>query len=181
MDSITSKVKSYPTEIRDHQTIITDAHNLGAVKAKVILTKNISLGNWVKLQCQYGCVHYGKKFTCPPCSPTNDEMSEILMDYKKAIVIQMEDSAMVLGAVLNLEDKLKKKGFYKAFGICALPCSLCEVCTIETTCQYPEKARPTFQACGIDVPQIITSLGWNSDKVMIPCTDSHPMGMVLIH
>jgi len=84
MDSKMSKITNFPTEIRDHQTIIKDAQNLGAVKAKVILTRNIHLGNWVKLHCQYGCAYYGKRFTCPPYSPTNDEMSEILMDYEKA-------------------------------------------------------------------------------------------------
>lgn len=177
----TSKLKNIPTEIRGHQEIIADAINLGAVKAKVIMTKNIDLGNWVKLQCQYGCSYYGKRFTCPPCSPTSDEMSEILMDYQKALAIQMKDSEKVLDVILNLEKNLKKRGFYKAFGICALPCSLCEVCTIDTVCQYPEKARPTFQACGIDVPQMMISLGWNNGKTMTPCTTSHPMGMVLIH
>lgn len=182
MDSITSKLKSFPTEVRDHQSIISDARKLGAVKAKIILTATIDLGNWVKLQCQYGCSYYGTRFTCPPFSPTSDEMSEILLDYKKAIVIQMEDPEMVLGAVLNLEDNLKKKGFYKAFGICALPCSLCEICTIDTVCQHPEKARPTFQACGINVTQIMSSLGWGDGiPMMTICADNHPMGMVLIH
>ena len=82
----------------------------------------------------------------------------------------------------TMKDKLTyRKMYYKAFGICALPCNLCEVCTIDTNCQHPEKARPTFQACGMDVPQIMAKLGWTNGKTITPCTDSHPMGMVLIH
>lgn len=181
MTSKITKLKNLPTEVRDHQEIINEANNLGCVKAKVIQTKNIELGNWIKLHCQYGCSYYGKRFTCPPCSPTSDEMSEILMDYQKAIVVQAENSEKVLDLILKLEIVLKKKGFYKAFGIGALPCNLCEVCTIDTTCKYPEKARPTFQACGIDVPQIMNHLGWDNGKVITPCTSSHTMGMVLIN
>ncbi|MGV7221277.1 MAG: DUF2284 domain-containing protein [Nitrospinales bacterium] len=181
MDTKTLKAKNNPTEFRSHQKLISEANDQGAVKAKIILTKDIPLANWVKLQCQYGCEFYGKRFTCPPCSPTSDEMSEVLMDYQKAIIIQMDDSNKVLEAILNLEESLKKQGYYKAFGICALPCNLCEVCTIDTNCQHPEKARPTFQACGMDVPQIMAKLGWTNGKTITPCTDSHPMGMVLIH
>lgn len=176
-----SKLKSLSSESREHQEIIDEAHSLGCVKAKVIQTKNIELANWVKLHCQYGCSYYGKRFTCPPCSPTTEEMSEILMDYHKAIVVEAEDSEKVLELILKVEESLRKKGFYKAFGIGALPCNLCEVCTIETNCKYPEKARPTFQACGIDVPAIMSHLGWDNGKVITPCTSSHSTGMVLIN
>ncbi|MCH8207894.1 MAG: DUF2284 domain-containing protein [Nitrospinae bacterium] len=175
------KLKNMPLEIRQHQEIIDEAHNLGCVKAKVIHTKNVELGNWVKLQCQYGCSYFGKRFTCPPHSPTVDEMSEILLDYQKALVVQAEDSQQIHELILKLEDSLRKKGFYKAFGIVALPCNLCEVCTIDTFCKYPEKARPTFQACGIDVPRIVNHLEWDNGKIITPCTESHNMGMILIH
>ncbi|MBI4384276.1 MAG: DUF2284 domain-containing protein, partial [Nitrospinae bacterium] len=173
--------KKSPKSEPSNMELVEEAVSLGCVKAKVILTKTISLGRWVKLQCQYGCPFYGMRFTCPPCSPNADEMSEILLDYQKAILIQAPQAKQALEIVLALEERYKNKGFHKAFALCATPCDLCETCTIETRCQHPDKARPTMQACGIDVSQTTFNNGWESNGGQTPCSESRPFGMVLIH
>ena len=52
------KIKALPEKIRLNQELIQEAICLGCTKAKVILTKTISIANWMKLQCQYGCSQY---------------------------------------------------------------------------------------------------------------------------
>ncbi|NIQ03482.1 MAG: hypothetical protein GWM98_26510 [Nitrospinaceae bacterium] len=175
-----SKIRSLPLTTRLHQELIEDAINLGCVKAKVIPIKSITLGHWVKLQCQYGCSYFGKRFTCPSLSPTSDEMSEILLDYEKALIIQTRHSSEVHTAALELENSFKKKGYYKAFALEALPCNLCEECTIESYCLYPEKARPTLQACGIDVPHTLNNIGWEMASASSRCSDHQAIGMILV-
>ena len=175
-----TNIRSLPTGTLTNQELIEDALDLGCLNAKVIQIRNITLGSWVKLKCQFGCAYYGKRFTCPTATPTSDEMAEILMDYEKAIVVEMKNSSEVHDAVLNLENRYKQKGFYKAFALDALPCNLCEECTIDTQCHYPEKARPTLQACGIDVPQTMSNIGWGFDAAFEGCTDEHSVGMILI-
>ena len=80
-----------------------------------------------------------------------------------------------------VEKRLKDKGFSKAFGLSAKPCDLCDPCTIATNCQFPEKARPTLQACGIDVNETISSNGWDDLGKQSPCSPTHAIGMVLMY
>jgi len=174
-----SKVKTFPKKIRTHQELIEEALSRGARDAKIILTKTISLGNWVHLRCQFGCPFYGKRFTCPDFSPTSPEMADILSDYKKALIVQTVQASDIQELVLNLEINLRNKGYHKAFALGSLPCNLCETCTIQTQCQHPELARPTLQACGIDVIQTLSNIGWAHHGFSHPCTDHCAVGLVL--
>lgn len=164
-----------------YQGLAEEAISLGCSKAKIILTKTILLGSWNKIQCQYGCQHYGKRFTCPPCSPSADEMSRILLDYHKAIIIESADTKAIRDIVVKLEESLKDKGYHKAFALSATACDLCETCTLETGCAYPAKARPSLRACGIDVVQTISNNGWGLNGDLQPCSENLPIGMVLIN
>ena len=175
------KIKALPENIRLNQELIQEAISLGCTKAKVILTKTISIANWMKLQCQYGCSQYGSLLTCPPYTPDSEEMSEVLIEYDKALLINASPEVNVREIVVHLEKRLKDKGFSKAFGLTAKPCDLCEPCTIATNCQFPEKARPTLQACGIDVNETISSNGWDDLGKQSPCTPTHAIGMVLMY
>lgn len=173
-------IKALPENIRSNQELIQEAIRLGCTKAKVILTKTISMANWMKLQCQYGCSHYGSLLTCPPYTPDAEEMSEVLVEYDKALLINASPDTNVREIVVQLEKRLKEKGFSKAFALSAKPCDLCDPCTIATNCQFPEKARPTLQACGIDVNETINNNGWDDLGKQSPCTPTHAIGMVLM-
>jgi predicted metal-binding protein len=173
-------IKSLPENIRSNQELIQEAIRLGCTKAKVIFTKTISMANWMKLQCQYGCSHYGSLLTCPPYTPDAEEMSEVLIEYDKALLINASPETNVREIVVQLEERLKEKGFSKAFALSAKPCDLCDPCTIATNCQFPEKARPTLQACGIDVNETIHNNGWDELGQQSPCSPTHAIGMVLM-
>ncbi len=174
------KKSSAKGNIVNHE-LTQEAISLGCLNAKVILTKTISLGSWNKLQCQYGCPFYAKRLTCPPYSPVVDEMAHILSDYDHALIIETPSAKQSREIGLALEANFKCKGFHKAFALSALPCDLCEVCSFETGCKYPTKARPTLYACGIDVKQTVFNNGWNVASNMQPCTETLPIGMVLIN
>ncbi|MEE9259152.1 MAG: DUF2284 domain-containing protein [Nitrospinaceae bacterium] len=175
-----SNVKKIPQGVCDNQEFIEEALGLGCTKAKVIQTRTIALGPSGRLQCQYGCSHYGKCLTCPPYSPTSEETSEMLYDYQKALLIHGDSGADMREIAVSLENSFKKKGFYKAFGMSSRSCDLCDVCTVETGCKYPDKARPSMHACGIDVPQTISNNGWVEPRPLAPCSEEQNIGMVLI-
>ena len=174
-------IKTIPKNISSNQELIHEALDLGCTKAKIVLTQTISMGNWVKLHCQFGCPQYGNVLTCPPCTPDSDEMAEVLNEYEKALLVNATIDTNVQELVVCLEISFKKKGFYKAFALGAKPCDLCSPCTVSTSCQYPEKARPTLQACGIDVQSTLDKNGWKDLSNQEPCTDSHTIGMVLLN
>lgn len=128
---------------------IKRAVKLGAKDAKIIPAKTIATGEWVRLKCQFGCDLYGERLTCPPRSPTPETTRRMLTQYKRAILIHGDEKTDICDIVASLEKEIFLDGYYKAFGMACGPCELCSACSKE--CRYPEKARPSMEACGIDV------------------------------
>ena len=177
---IPDNIRKIPKSASSNEELIKEALDLGCTKAKVVLTQTISMAHWVKLHCQFGCSQYAKLLTCPPFTPDSDEMAEIIQEYEKALLINTAPNRNVQEIVVRLENSFKKKGFPKAFALGAKPCDLCDPCTVSTFCQYPEKARPTLQACGIDVVTTVDKNGWTDLAPNKPCSESHAIGMVLL-
>ena len=104
----------------------------------------------------------------------NSEATEILAKESSKI------NAFIVYVSTDYVFDGKKKGFYKAFALGAKTCDLCDPCTVSTYCQHPEKARPTLQACGIDVATTVDKNGWADLAPNKPCSESHAIGMVLL-
>lgn len=127
------------------------AVKLGATEAKVIKASDVVVRDWVRLKCQYGCGGYGKRLTCPPYSPTPEQMRRILSGYSSAILLRFEPKwGNVHRVVAKLEREALLSGYYSAFGLASGPCLLCKKCNLKS-CVHPELARPSMEACGIDV------------------------------
>lgn len=139
----------------------------GAEEAKIIDTKNIVTGNWVRLKCQYGCSGYGNRLTCPPFSPTPEYTKKMISEYKKALLLSYHSKPgqerakrrKMHRVVAKLEREIFLDGYYKVFGMVAGPCRLCIPCDIKNTCKFTEVARPAMEACGIDVYQTARNSG----------------------
>jgi predicted metal-binding protein len=141
---------------------IDRAHAMGMSRAKIIDVSSVVTGYWVRMKCQFGCGCYGTRWTCPPYSPTPEYTKNMLAEYSKGLLMQIEDipakkepkiRAQLEHCVADLERELFLDGYYKAFGMAAGPCRLCRTCDITHYCKYPEHARPAMEACGIDVYQ----------------------------
>lgn len=156
------------------------AINLGATDAKVISTNSIITGHWVRMKCQYGCDGYGKCLTCPPYSPGSHETRKIIDSYKKAIFIKGDEHTDISMIAQKLERLLFLEGYYKAWGMGAGPCRICSRCTIKQGCRHPYEARPSMEACGIDVFQTVRNNGY-SIKVLRSCREKgNYFGLILV-
>jgi predicted metal-binding protein len=138
------------------------AEEHGAAHALIISVEEVAVAEWVRLKCQYGCGAYGRRLTCPPYSPTPDTTRKMLSEYSTALLMKFErisredevdssTSRRIRELVYELEKRIFFDGFYKAFGMGAGPCPLCDVCDVGGRCEFPRKARPSMEACGIDV------------------------------
>jgi predicted metal-binding protein len=54
-------------------------------------------------------------------------------------------------SLVAVERELFLDGYYSAFAMAFGPCNLCPSCHLDGDCKYPELARPSMEACGIDV------------------------------
>lgn len=159
-----------------------EALRLGAKDAKIINVSSVKTGDWVRCKCQFGCSGYGESLTCPPWSPAPDQTRKMLSGYKKAILIHCGSESLkdVSGIAVKLEREAFLAGFYKAFGMGAGPCNLCESCDVNERCKHPDEARPAMEACGIDVFKTARGNGFKIEVVNSTHTEGDYFGLVLL-
>lgn len=135
--------------MKKYAKYIKKAKRLRVKDAKIIPAKSIVAAEWVRLKCQFGCDRYGQCLSCPPYSPTPDETRRMLTDYKYGLLIHGDEETNIRKIIFILEKAVFLDGYYKAFGMAAGPCQLCAKCP--KICRHAEEARPSMEACGIDV------------------------------
>ncbi len=158
------------------------AVELGASESKVIEAKTIKTAAWVRYKCQFGCSGFAESLTCPPYSPTPSQTQEILDSFKKAILIHCQSGSHVdiSKVVLKIEKEAFIAGYYKALGMGAGPCRLCRVCNLKGECRHREEARPSLEACGIDVFSTARCNGFTIDTLDSDRCKADYFGVVLI-
>ena len=154
--------------------------------AIVVKTSEVYTAPWVRFKCQFGCDFYGKSLTCPPHTPTPDQMRLILDSYTHAIFLHRNwhegrrDVTEFHAALLDLEFTLFFDGYYKALSLGTGPCKRCEKCNISGPCVHGDKARPSMEACGIDVFQTAKRLGLSLRVLQNREDERHSCGLVLV-
>ncbi len=137
------------------------ALEMGMNGAKLIDPHSVATAPWVRMKCQFGCPEFGKRLTCPPHTPTPDQTRKIIDSYEKAILLHFQyqrtrDKERARGVSLNetvvrLEGEMFLDGYYKAWGMGGGFCRLCKECDPNGLCRHGSEARPSMEACGIDV------------------------------
>lgn len=123
----------------------------GAKNVRMIDPRLVVTGEWVRLKCQFGCARYGKYHTCPPYSPRPEETRRLLDGYSVGLLIHWGSRFPGYAIFFEIERRAFRLGLHKAFGLASGPCDLCEECEVEEPCRQPNRARPSMEACGIDV------------------------------
>ncbi len=132
----------------------------GATRVRKVDPRQVPTGEWVRLKCQFGCGGYGQCLTCPPHAPTPEETRKLLDDYSTGFLIYWGHEAGGRKALAEIERQVFLKGWYKAFALGSGPCELCRECDLEWPCNHPSQARPSMEACGIDVFQTARDAGF---------------------
>ncbi|MBI5013921.1 MAG: DUF2284 domain-containing protein [Deltaproteobacteria bacterium] len=162
------------------------ALELGASQAKVIGVQDIVVDDRVSLKCQIPrCFGYGACAHCPPHAMKPSELRSHLTQYRRAVffikdvapaVIVRDRSTIkerievyqdLFKIVTEVESRAFYDGHYLAFGFGAgscrhTYCSQHEGCqALEgKKCRFSLLARPSMEAVGIDVYQMVARAGW---------------------
>jgi len=122
--------------------------------------------------CQTGCKNFGKKYSCPPKSPSFEILSR---DYKYLVVNAFKIPYTELKKEYNsvrMANVVSKSLQRKIFDITAQElkgknyrflilengsCRLCKVCNLQKNepCKYPDKMRFSLEATGVDVNDLV--------------------------
>ncbi len=189
------------------------AHESGASEVVIIPANSVTIDERVRLKCVAPrCLRAGETPNCPPHVPELDLVRRALSRFSWALLIKCnvesieeyapkktgtkatqrrtlsfhQKSARV---VSELERQAYKDGYYLAVGFGGGSCKdyLCNglVCQFLDSgrCRFPQRARPSMEAMGIDVIDLINRAGWESyalldDLSLIPCAIS--VGIVFI-
>jgi len=106
-------------------------------------------------------------------------MRRVLDTYRRALLIHFAPDAEI--RVAELERTFFLRGAVKAWGLGAGPCRLCPTCPVESgSCRYPERARPSMEACGIDVFTTAHNAGFPLEVVRSRQEQPNYYGLVLV-
>jgi predicted metal-binding protein len=152
---------------------------LGAVEAKIIAASSVVTAGWVRLKCQFGCSGYGSSLCCPPNTPGPEETRKVIDCYQTALLAHFRAGDAVTKTMVTMEREVFLEGYYKAFALGAGPCALCESCH-EEGCKHPEHARPSMEACGIDVFATARGNGFPIEVVRDEESEQNRYGLLLI-
>ena len=180
----------------DLKTLQAKAVELGASAAKIVSIPTVKTGAWTRMKCQYGCPNYGATLCCPPYAPDYETTQKFLSQYQYGLLVEytfpldpnakqdfasadLKMSNKLLDILLTLERDAFLANHYRAFTLKAGRCRLCEKCNLQK-CVHPTKARPSLEACGIDVFALATDNGFPMQVITGPITELKVYGMVLI-
>ena len=173
------QVSRRQTRTLSNKELLAVAAQQGALRAKVIAAPSVETGHWVRWKCQFGCDGFGSSLVCPPHSPTPAETRAMLDQYQRAVLFETPPGQAKTIAV-RLEREVFLAGYYKAFGLGAGPCSLCDTCAFDQGCRHAEEARPSMEACGIDVFATVRKHGFTLNVVRNHSDPQHYFGVVLV-
>jgi predicted metal-binding protein len=71
---------------KEFDFLVEEAKKLGALEARIIGSNKVVVEDRVLLKCRTGCDSYGKKFVCPPFTPTPGEFRKMLKEYRKVLI-----------------------------------------------------------------------------------------------
>ncbi|MBD3181615.1 hypothetical protein GF312_04930 [Candidatus Poribacteria bacterium] len=163
----------------DLNIFIQRACELGAIEAKIIDPTSIVTAEWVRFKCQFGCGGYNSSLCCPPNSPTPDQTRKILDCYNRAVMFHCKVNGDPKKIATALEREIFLSGYYKALGLGDGPCRLCDKCNLQK-CIHPREARPSMEACGIDVYSSARANGFYIQVVTDHSSDQNYYGVVLV-
>jgi len=158
---------------------IERAQELGAEEAKLIRADSVVTAPWVRLKCQFGCGGWNSSLCCPPHSPAPEETARVIACYKRALLVHSRGKIRPTKIVVPLEREIFLAGYYKALAFGSGPCRFCRECNMEA-CVHPDEARPSMEACGIDVFATARANGFPIEVVRDETDPQHYYGLVLI-
>jgi predicted metal-binding protein len=103
----------------------------------------------------------------------------MLKMYKQAILFE-SGSGNTKKIAAKMEREIFLSGYYRALGLGAGPCNLCRSCAFDEGCRHPDDARPSMEACGIDVFATARKHGFTINVVKSYKDPQHYFGLLLI-
>jgi predicted metal-binding protein len=176
-----AKVSAKQTKLSNKKLCSLAKGKSGVSDARIISPSEVVTAGWVRLKCQFGCDGFGQCLVCPPFTPTPQQMRNVLDTYHRAVLLHCQPDADVKAIAAELEREIFLSGCWKAFGLGAGPCYFCKECNLkEKWCRHADRARPSMEACGIDVFSTVKKVGFPIEVVRTTRQCPNYYGLILV-
>jgi predicted metal-binding protein len=176
-----TKVSTKQTKLSNKELCELAKGKSGVSDARIISPSEVETAGWVRLKCQFGCDGFGQCLVCPPFTPTPEQMRNVLDAYHRAVLLHCQPDADVKAIAVELEREIFLSGYWKAFGLGAGPCYFCKECNLkEKWCRHADRARPSMEACGIDVFSTVKKVGFPIEVVRQRRQCPNYYGLILV-
>ena len=163
----------------DKDAIIACCRQHQVVDQWFIEPAQVVTADWIRFKCQFGCDSYGASLCCPPHTPSAAATRRILDEYQVALLLSFAGEEAATTALVALERDLFLLNYYKVISFAVGRCTRCDACSLNR-CSHPTQARPSMQACGIDVFGTLRSTGIAIDVVADKETPVRRYALLLI-
>lgn len=171
--------------------LLNEPEASGFTEIKFIHSPQIVTSRWVRLRCQYLCNHKRQSDTVPPFSPSTEEISDILEEYKFGLMFRRQvpiplqrDHQTLWGefeqAMVEAENEAFIRGYNKAFATGVGNCLFCHHDDSMRPCDFAGKRRPTLEAVGINLSDTLEMIGWEQHLIRDPEEDFQFFGLLLL-
>jgi predicted metal-binding protein len=114
---------------------------------------------------------------------------KVIDSYRKAILLHQKlaegekrrgGGKVFRKTIVSLEIEIFLDGYYKAWSMGSGPCDLCKECNLSGSCQHGLEARPSMEACGIDVFKTARDNGFPVEVLRTRDEGRNMFGLVLV-
>jgi predicted metal-binding protein len=125
------------------------------------------------------CGNYRSNYMCPPYVGSLEEITIKLKKFRRGVLLQYAKFLNVRGdsegvrqtkidfhnKILRIEELLRVRGINEVWGMIGGNCGLCDTCGAKMgePCVYPDKARMSLEAIGVDVLELLDRFGLDSE------------------
>jgi len=187
---MTNTISSFLEKLKKH------ALDLGANDVKIISAGIISVQDEIIEMCREPlCEGYGTSINCPPHAMTPREFREEIRQFQHALLFKIdvapefllsenryEAFRKIYEIAVQLENLSIDTGYSLSKSLAVGSCKPvfckdyeCQALIDGTSCRYPDLARPSMEALGINVFKLIEDVGWEiypitgeSDPATVP-------------
>jgi len=169
------------TDRPDRDELSHTVRSLGFARAVFMPADQVVVAPWVRLKCRFGCSGYTENRQCPPFAMPEEATQRLLDTYATVMVIEGAPPGLEFHEnLLRVEKEAFLAGFHKALVFGAGPCPLCSPCPVEGPCRHPKRARPSMEACGMDVYTTARNAGIRIEPLADPFQYVKYIGLLLL-
>jgi predicted metal-binding protein len=170
--------------------VLQNPASMNFTEVKFIYSAQVIVQYGIRQRCQYSCELAHQSTLSPPLSAAANDTRRMLDEFRYGLMVRREvpisDTEFrdvwkdFSEKMLEFERESFLRGFPKAFVPAVGSCLFGHVDESLRPCEYPGKARPTFEAVGVNLGETLEMINWEKHLVRDAHEDFPMFGLIML-